>query len=171
MPLPGLWKEVQCLHIYIYIKFLPQVTHFAGSVVYNVTDFMDKNKVYVYIAVVYALNQLAILYLLHTYTVLQDTQFQDLKRMLYNCELPALKEMFPEVSNTELEIVANLTLDIYFNVNIVTIRLPLTITSKINEPCMQGANPITKVTKRPITVGAQFKNDVCELIDLLEHQV
>lgn len=80
---------------------------------------MDKNKVYVYIAVVYALNQLAILYLLHTYTVLQDTQFQDLKRMLYNCELPALKEMFPEVSNTELEFVANLTLDIYFNVIIL----------------------------------------------------
>ena len=38
-----------------------------------------------------------------TYTVLgfmdknKDTFFQDLKRLLYNCKLPALKEMWPEV--------------------------------------------------------------------------
>ena len=35
----------------------------------------------------------------------------------------------------------------------------------------QGANPVTDVTKRPITVAAHFKNDVCDLIELLENQV
>ena len=35
----------------------------------------------------------------------------------------------------------------------------------------QGANPVTDVTKRPITVGTHFKNDVCDLIELLENQV
>ena len=35
---------------------------------------------------------------------------------------------------------------------------------------MQGANPVTEVTKRPMTVGTHFKNDVCDLIELLESQ-
>ena len=36
--------------------------------------------------------------LVDPYVFMQDTQFQDVKRMLYNSELPILKEMFPEVS-------------------------------------------------------------------------
>ena len=51
--------------------YLPQVKHYAGDVTYTVVGFMDKNK---------------------------DTFFQDLKRLLYNCKLKALKEMWPEVS-------------------------------------------------------------------------
>lgn len=45
-----------------------KVRHFAGDVVYTVTDFLDKNN---------------------------DSLYQDLKRMLYECNTPALKEMFP----------------------------------------------------------------------------
>ena len=36
---------------------------------------------------------------------------------------------------------------------------------------MQGANPVTDITKRPVTVGTHFKNDVCNLIELLQSQV
>ena len=32
------------------------------------------------------------------YNVMQDEPFHDFKRILYNCKLPILKEMFPEVS-------------------------------------------------------------------------
>lgn len=46
-----------------------KIHHFAGDVVYTITSFVDKNN---------------------------DTLFQDLKRMLYQSSLPALKEMFPE---------------------------------------------------------------------------
>ena len=32
------------------------------------------------------------------YTTLQDTELNDIKRVLFNCKLPILKEMFPDVS-------------------------------------------------------------------------
>lgn len=35
----------------------------------------------------------------------------------------------------------------------------------------KGANPITDITKRPTTVGTQFKNDMIELVDTLQKQV
>ncbi len=35
---------------------------------------------------------------------------------------------------------------------------------------MQGAIP-AQITKNPLTVGVQFKNDVCSLVDLLRSQV
>lgn len=46
-----------------------RIHHFAGDVVYTVTGFVDKNN---------------------------DSLFQDLKRMLYSCGVPALKAMWPE---------------------------------------------------------------------------
>eukprot|EP00042_Codosiga_hollandica_P051257 m.626623 g.626623 ORF g.626623 m.626623 type:complete len:998 (+) comp58245_c0_seq2:614-3607(+) len=46
-----------------------RIKHFAGDVVYDVAEFVDKNN---------------------------DVLFQDLKRMLYNCDMAVLKEMWPE---------------------------------------------------------------------------
>ena len=46
-----------------------RIHHFAGDVVYDINGFVDKNN---------------------------DTLFQDLKRLLYNANVPALKEMWPE---------------------------------------------------------------------------
>lgn len=46
-----------------------KIKHFAGDVVYTSDNFVDKNN---------------------------DTLFQDLKRMLYQCSTTALKQMFPE---------------------------------------------------------------------------
>lgn len=43
-------------------------------------------------------------------------------------------------------------------------------TSNLISISLQGANPVTEITKRPITVGTHFKNDVCDLIELLENQ-
>lgn len=79
-----------------------QIRHYAGLVTYDCKGFLDKNK---------------------------DTEFQDLYRLVYNCDKPILQEMFPE-----------------------------------------GANPETDITKRPITAGTHFKNDMCDLVDLLEQQ-
>jgi len=72
-------------------------------VTYNIQGFMDKNK---------------------------DTQFQDLKRLLYNSDNPLMKELFPD-----------------------------------------GATPEDKMTQIPITAGTHFKNDMCQLVDLLQKQV
>jgi myosin-1 len=79
-----------------------QIKHYAGVVTYNIDGFLDKNK---------------------------DTQFQDLKRMLYNSEMDILKEMFPE-----------------------------------------GANALTDMTKRPITAGSHFKNEMSNLVEIVEKQ-
>ena len=46
-----------------------RIFHFAGDVAYTSVGFVDKNN---------------------------DSLFQDLKRMLYTCGLPALQEMWPE---------------------------------------------------------------------------
>lgn len=46
-----------------------RICHFAGDVVYTTTGFVDKNN---------------------------DSLFHDLKRMLFNCNNDALKEMWPE---------------------------------------------------------------------------
>ena len=46
-----------------------KVKHFAGDVVYTIGAFVERNS---------------------------DALYQDLKRMLYQCDSPALKEMFPE---------------------------------------------------------------------------
>jgi len=36
---------------------------------------------------------------------------------------------------------------------------------------MKGANPEDEMTKIPITAGTHFKNDMCQLVDLLQKQV
>eukprot|EP00056_Hartaetosiga_gracilis_P004149 m.72055 g.72055 ORF g.72055 m.72055 type:complete len:1021 (+) comp11724_c0_seq1:162-3224(+) len=77
-----------------------KLKHFAGDVTYSVTGFLDKNK---------------------------DTLFQDLKRLMYSCNDPMLKELFPE-----------------------------------------GAQEITRVTKRPITAGTSFKKSMSALVEQLE---
>jgi len=46
-----------------------KIKHFAGDVVYTIGSFVERNS---------------------------DALYQDLKRMLYQCSTPALKEMFPE---------------------------------------------------------------------------
>ena len=46
-----------------------KIKHFAGDVVYTINGFVEKNN---------------------------DTLFQDLKRMLYQCKMTALQTMFPE---------------------------------------------------------------------------
>ena len=73
-----------------------QVTHYAGNVTYNVKDFTEKNSV---------INDYEIH--LHVYTtiiivylIMQDELFHDFKRILYDCRLPIIKQMFPEVSNS-----------------------------------------------------------------------
>eukprot|EP00040_Diaphanoeca_grandis_P004981 m.30848 g.30848 ORF g.30848 m.30848 type:complete len:1038 (+) comp16353_c0_seq2:254-3367(+) len=46
-----------------------RVKHFAGDVIYAIHGFLDKNM---------------------------DTLYQDVKRLLYNCDMPILKDMWPE---------------------------------------------------------------------------
>lgn len=46
-----------------------KVAHFAGDVVYSTGEFVDRNN---------------------------DSLFQDLKRLLFNCDISALKEMYPD---------------------------------------------------------------------------
>eukprot|EP00049_Salpingoeca_infusionum_P014803 m.281080 g.281080 ORF g.281080 m.281080 type:complete len:1009 (+) comp15751_c6_seq3:330-3356(+) len=54
-----------------------RIKHFAGDVVYTTTGFVDKNN---------------------------DTLFQDLKRMLFECDNPYLKEMWPEGADAITEV-------------------------------------------------------------------
>lgn len=35
---------------------------------------------------------------------------------------------------------------------------------------IQGANPVSNITKMPITVGTQFKNDMVEMVEVLTRQ-
>jgi myosin-1 len=48
-----------------------RIHHFAGDVVYAVDGFLDKNR---------------------------DTLFQDIKSLLFNCDYPGMKKMWPEGS-------------------------------------------------------------------------
>ena len=68
-----------------------QVIYYAGNVVYNVKDFVNKNMVIKFLHYV-RLSSVPVL------SIMQDEPLHDLTGILYNCKLPILKEMFPEVS-------------------------------------------------------------------------
>lgn len=94
-----------------------RIKHFAGDVVYNSVGFLDKNS---------------------------DTLFQDLKRVLYSCELPALKTMWPEGADA--------------------------VSDGCTKACL-NTKQLDVVHKNPATAGTNFHTSMDELVNLLMAKV